>query len=72
MPEMGGIESTEQIRRSLPQIAQPYIVALTASAFEEDRQKCMQCGMNEVITKPINRRLLNKALVTAYALSKAK
>lgn len=56
MPVMGGIEATESIRRwereenrtRLP------IVALTAAAFEEHRQRCEAAGMDAFLTKPID------------------
>lgn len=51
MPEMDGITTTEAIRQCLT--PQPYIIALTASILEEDRQKCLNIGMNAFISKPI-------------------
>jgi CheY-like chemotaxis protein len=56
MPGMGGIEATQIIRKTL--VAQPVIVALTANAFSEDKKKCLEAGMNEIITKPINKNEL--------------
>jgi signal transduction histidine kinase/CheY-like chemotaxis protein/HPt (histidine-containing phosphotransfer) domain-containing protein len=51
MPEMDGLETTRRIRaRKLTR--QPPIVAMTANAMAEDRQACLDAGMNEVITKP--------------------
>ncbi len=51
MPEMDGVQATKEIR-SL-NIKQPLIYALTASAFEEDRKRCLEAGMNGFLTKPI-------------------
>lgn len=51
MPELDGIEATKKIR-SL-NIQQPRIYALTASAFEEDRVRCLSAGMDGFLTKPI-------------------
>ncbi len=51
MPEMDGIEATKHIR--IHNIYQPKIVAMTANAFPEDREACLQAGMNEFISKPI-------------------
>eukprot|EP01114_Cavostelium_apophysatum_P005390 TRINITY_DN1632_c0_g1_i10.p1 TRINITY_DN1632_c0_g1~~TRINITY_DN1632_c0_g1_i10.p1 ORF type:complete len:818 (-),score=159.39 TRINITY_DN1632_c0_g1_i10:37-2490(-) len=62
MPEMDGLESTIHIRSQISKDLQPYIVAVTASAFEEDRRRCVEAGMDDVITKPINRDYLHKAL----------
>ena len=54
MPVMNGYEATEQIR-SLddPALAGITILAMTANAFDEDRKKALQCGMNGFLSKPI-------------------
>ncbi|MCC7542100.1 MAG: response regulator [Deltaproteobacteria bacterium] len=62
MPGMGGIEATRRIRSELPADVQPYIVALTASAMEEDRQRCLDAGMNNFLSKPIVLEELTAAL----------
>ena len=49
-----GFTSTKKIRSEIPAEDQPKIVALTARAFTEDRIECLNCGMDDVITKPIN------------------
>lgn len=51
MPIMDGYEATKAIR-SLD-IRQPYIIALTANAFKEDEEKCLACGMNAFLSKPL-------------------
>jgi signal transduction histidine kinase len=51
MPEMDGLTTTKKIRQEMQD--QPWIVALTANAFSEDRQLCLDAGMNEFMTKPI-------------------
>ncbi len=51
MPKMDGIAATKVIRQS-HQI-QPYIIAVTANSLEEDRQMCLDVGMNDFMTKPI-------------------
>jgi len=51
MPEMDGLETTAQIR--LQGGSQPYIVAMTANAMQEDREICMQGGMDDYLSKPM-------------------
>ena len=55
MPVMNGYEATKQIRAiSNPQIASIPIVAMTANAFEEDRAKAYEAGMNGHLSKPVS------------------
>ena len=55
MPTMDGYEATRQIRKlKNPEIANIPIIAMTANAFEEDRQKALEAGMNEHVAKPID------------------
>lgn len=55
MPIMDGYEATRQIRKlENPETANIPIVAITANAFEEDRQKALEAGMNEHVSKPID------------------
>ena len=51
MPEMDGITATRRIRQDAKQ--NPWIVALTANALPEDRKLCLEAGMNDFTTKPI-------------------
>ena len=67
MPRMGGIEATRQIRARISK-AQPYIIALTANALEGDREKCIDAGMNDYVSKPIQPQALAEALEKAVQL----
>ena len=59
MPVMGGIESAGLLRKMERNDAKEVpIVALTANAFQEDIQKCLDAGMNTHLSKPINPTLL--------------
>jgi signal transduction histidine kinase/ActR/RegA family two-component response regulator len=61
MPDMDGFEATRLIRR-LPRGKLVPIVALTASAFLEDVERCLECGMNEHLSKPVRMEQLGEAL----------
>jgi len=54
MPVMSGIDATRAIRNS--DGVQPVIIALTANAFDSDRDACLQAGMDEFLSKPLNRK----------------
>lgn len=63
MPEMDGYEATRQIRRlENTQLSRIPILAMTANAFEEDKQEALEAGMNGYIAKPINIKELFAAL----------
>jgi CheY-like chemotaxis protein len=51
MPVIDGVTATKIIRRSKK--PQPWIIALTANALDEDRQTCFDAVMNDFIKKPI-------------------
>ena len=64
MPEMDGYEATQKIREAeneSQQIPTP-IIALTADAYEETRIKALNCGMNDMVTKPLNKEYLVQIL----------
>ena len=57
MPNLNGVDATRSIRSSSLNGTTP-IIAMTANAFEEDRQICLAAGMNDHITKPVDAELL--------------
>lgn len=60
MPEMDGIEATRLIRKT--DSDQPVIIAMTANAMAEDKEACIQAGMDDYISKPIRLDQLVKTL----------
>lgn len=70
MPKMDGYTATREIRTlGNNRKANVPIVAMTANAFEEDRQKAFESGMNEHVAKPIN---IDKLLETVDAIFEAE
>lgn len=61
MPVMDGLEATRQIRTS-PDFADIPIVAMTANAMAEDRQRCLDAGMDDHLPKPLNLQDIQNAL----------
>ena len=62
MPVMGGLDATRAIRK-LPGKAALPILAMTANAFEEDRNACLDAGMNDHIGKPVDPDVLYATLI---------
>ena len=62
MPEMDGYQATEMIRNLGASRAAVPIVAMTANAFEEDRQKALDAGMNAHVSKPVDMNVLFRVM----------
>lgn len=62
MPELDGIEATRRIRTAQRPDARIPIIALTASAFPEDEERCRRAGMDDFLVKPIDRARLRHVL----------
>jgi CheY-like chemotaxis protein len=70
MPEMDGITATQVIRNLRPDSG-PKIVAITAFALEGDREKCLEAGMDDYISKPVQVKEL-AAILKKYSASEGK
>ena len=62
MPELDGLGAMRQIMSEHAGGRRPRIVALTANAYEEDRAECLAAGMDDYLTKPMQKDQLEAAL----------
>ena len=62
MPEMDGLTATREIRKRWPDLKLP-IIALTANAMKGDMERCTEAGMDDYVSKPIDRNQLFRALL---------
>jgi PAS domain S-box-containing protein len=67
MPGMDGLEATRAIR-ALPGRQSTPIVAMTANAFQDDRQRCIDAGMNDFIAKPVDPDVLFESVLKWLAV----
>jgi len=68
MPELDGLEATRRIRAATPAgTPGPWIIAVTANAMEGDHQQCLDAGMNDYLSKPLQKPALEAALARARA-----
>jgi len=65
MPEMDGLEATGAVRKL--QVKQPFIIAMTANAMSEDKEICLNAGMDDYIAKPMKLQALIDLLKKAEA-----
>ncbi len=71
MPEMDGLEAARKLHKVIQPGKLPYMVALTANAFTEDRTACLEAGMNEFLTKPLRTEEFTASLARGYAWRQA-
>jgi len=67
MPEMDGLEATKKIVEDDQRSHRPYIIAMTANAMDGDREICLDAGMDDYISKPVNVNLLVEALLRSQS-----
>ncbi len=68
MPEMDGVETSQQIRQEWSPDQQPQIIAMTAHALKGDREFYMSVGMDNYVSKPVRILELIEALTQCHAL----
>lgn len=71
MPEMDGFEAAARIKSDWPEHRRPHIVGMTALAMEGDRERCLEAGMDDYITKPVKPEELARALDRCPVASEA-
>ena len=67
MPEMTGLQATTQIRREEAIGAHVPIVAMTASAMSEERDRCLAAGMDDFISKPVSYKVIEQMITATFS-----
>jgi len=72
MPEMDGYEAVQQIRRYESENVRPpaYVIAMTAHAMQGDRQKCLEAGMDDYLSKPVREPDIREAMARFFSKSR--
>ena len=66
MPEMDGVQAMRRLR-AIPRFATTPIIALTALAMPGDRERCLEAGANEYMSKPVSLKTLLKTIYELLA-----
>ena len=72
MPEMDGFETTSKLHAEIDEGERPRIIAMTAYAMRQDRERCFDAGMDDYIPKPIKPEDLEAALLRSVPFLKAR
>ena len=67
MPILDGYQASKEIRL-LNEIKQPKIIAMTANAMADDREKCLQAGMDDYLSKPVSKKKIQSMLTKWYKI----
>jgi CheY-like chemotaxis protein len=62
MPEMDGLEASRRIQQGWPLARRPRLIAMTANAMQGDRERCLEAGLDDYISKPIRLEALGQVL----------
>ena len=62
MPRLDGYEATRRIRQMEEPVSRLPIVAVTAHALEEDRERCFEAGMNDFVAKPVRPAIIREKI----------
>jgi two-component system, sensor histidine kinase len=71
MPEMDGLAATRAIRKLPPPHCDPHIIALTAAVQKEDKDLCLDAGMNDFLIKPVTKNALAEKLEAFFMAAPA-
>lgn len=71
MPEVDGYEATVEIRKQEGVAHHTPIIALTAGAMAEDRERCVRAGMDDYVSKPFRAMQLRKMLCRYLCVDRA-
>jgi two-component system, sensor histidine kinase and response regulator len=70
MPEMNGLQATTQIRLEEAIGAHVPIIAMTASAMSEERDRCLAAGMDDFISKPVSYKGIEQMITATFSQRK--